>query len=106
MDKHKMDLDYFDKGDKRVIQLPEKIDVYSHIDIKDEIIFLLKETNNNLVFDMNKMDHIESSGISVIVTIQKLLENDNRKLYLSNLNENIIEVMDYCRIPYSELKSS
>jgi anti-anti-sigma regulatory factor len=47
------------------------------------------------------MNFIESSGISVIVTVQKLLENDNRKLYLTNLNKSIMEVMEYCKVPYT-----
>jgi anti-sigma B factor antagonist len=81
--------------------MPESIDVYTHIEVKDRVIEILKATDKNLVLDMKDMNFIESSGISVIVTVQKLLENDNRKLYLTNLNKSIMEVMEYCKVPYT-----
>lgn len=94
-------INYYDTEDKRYIELPETIDVYTHIQVKDKIIELLKDTEKSPVLNLEKMVFIESSGISVIVTIQKLLEDENRKLYLTNLNESIIEVIDFCKINYN-----
>ncbi len=96
-------IEYKDTEDRRYVELPPSIDVYNHIEVKDKVIYLLKDTDKHFVLDMKKMSHIESSGISVIVTVQKLLENDNRKLVLTNLNKSIIEVLNYCKIQYTEI---
>jgi anti-sigma B factor antagonist len=101
MENKKIKLNYFDYENRRFIEMPETIDVYTHIEVKDRVIEILKATDKNLVLDMKDMNFIESSGISVIVTVQKLLENDNRKLYLTNLNKSIMEVMEYCKVPYT-----
>ncbi|MFW5799494.1 MAG: STAS domain-containing protein [Spirochaetota bacterium] len=96
----KVKLNYYDNDSRRYIELPKKIDVYTHIEVKDKVLSLLKETDKSIVLDMKRMPTIESSGVSVIVTVQKLLENDNRKLYLTNVNDSIREVMEYCKVPY------
>ncbi len=101
MENKKIKLEYFDNENNRYIELPENIDVYTHIEVKDEVIDILKKTDKNIVLDMKDMKFIESSGISVIVTVQKLLENDNRKLYLTNINKSIMEVMEFCKVPYT-----
>ncbi len=96
-------LNYRDKDGKRYIEMPDEVDIYSHIEVKNCVISIMKETESDIVLDMRKMKRIESSGISVIIILQKLIEDDNRKLFLTNMNDFVREVMECTRVPFSEI---
>lgn len=93
------DIEYKDENNVRIIFLPKKVDINYHILIKGRIIELLKNSNCHIVFDMEKTEFIDSSGISTIVMSFNLLNSENRKLFIANAKE---KVKDTISIPELE----
>ncbi len=54
-------------------------------DVKSEFIFLRNEGVVNLIFDMKSIDYVDSSGLSAILTANRLW-NDYGSFVLTNVN--------------------
>lgn len=63
--------------------------------LKSEFVFLHNEGVRNLIFDLQQVDYIDSSGLSSILTANRLWK-DNGSFVLTNMNSegvrNLIEI--------------
>ncbi len=89
---------YIDELDKRILYLPSLSDLSDHVRVKGKIIELLKETDKHIVLDMENVEFIDSSGVSIIIMIFNLLMNEDRKLYIINANEMIKETINIAKL--------
>lgn len=92
------DLPYEDKDGKRIIKMPKTFGIEYNIEIRSRIIDSLKETDGDIVLDMEKTEFIDSSAISVIIMIFNLLRDDERKLIIINTYGMVKEALDMTKI--------
>lgn len=73
-----------------MIFINESINLYTSEKVKNEIIQLMeRESNKNIVINLNKVPYIDSSGLLILNTIQKKSQLSNKLLYLFDLDERI-----------------
>lgn len=103
-DDDKIIINYRDEDDKRIIEMPQTVDIRHHIEVKGQIINLLKNTDNHIILDMKDTDFIDSSGISIIIMLFNLLGNEERKLFILNADGMVKETLNISKLyKYIEL---
>lgn len=60
-----------------VISEVEKLDAVHAADIKSELVFLIKSGHKNIVVDLEKTRYIDSSGLSALLTGNRLSHDQN-----------------------------
>ena len=58
------------------------------------IIALANKTAKDIVLDFSKVNYLDSSGISVLLKLSKLLRSKRRKLKLTKLPERISQILE------------
>lgn len=65
-----------------VISEVEKLDAVHAADIKSELVFLIKSGHKNIVVDLEKTRYIDSSGLSALLTGNRLSHDQNGSFVL------------------------
>ncbi|MBM4157837.1 MAG: STAS domain-containing protein [Ignavibacteria bacterium] len=87
------------KKDKTIFKLKEKkLGHEIAAELKTELVFLQKEINNKFIIDLEEVTRCDSSGLSCLLFSERLEREKGKKLYLKNLNKNVIELMKIARL--------
>ena len=81
-------------GSVRIISLIGRLDTLSAGEAEKGINALIDQGDNSLLIDMKEISYISSSGLRVLLTSAKRLKNQNGKIILATLNDNVKEVFD------------
>ncbi len=84
-----------DKQEKfNLIQLEEeKLDSTIAPVLKTEMVTFNAEGVRNIILDLTKVKYIDSSGLSSILVSNRLCNNDNGMLVLSNVSEHVMKMI-------------
>lgn len=73
--------------------MTSELDMYNYSNLSSTMTNILNNTiKNYVIIDFKKVVYMDSSFISTLVNIQKDLNSNNKKLFLSSVNEEIIQI--------------
>lgn len=81
-------LDYKNE-DKLTVFLEGDLDINTVKEFQDQVLKAYKDLDKDLVFDLVKLNYIDSTGLGAIITVFKEVKEKNRKLSIVNAKKNI-----------------
>lgn len=76
-----------------IIYFSDKLDINASLEVEEDLTEKLERDIKFVIFDFKNTQYISSSGIRVIVSTHKKLENRNGALYLTNISESVRVVL-------------
>ena len=94
-----MEFNFKKNGNIIIVYLKGRLDVHQCAELEEEISKLLSfEISGHLLFNMNDVEYISSSGLRVIVSTIKILKEKNRVLAICNINNTVRKIFDVVQI--------
>lgn len=78
--------------------LVEKLDASNAPDLKSELLMLNKNGVNSLILDFAKTRYCDSSGLSAILTANRLCKDTNGVFVLSGLQKNVLDMIKIAQL--------
>ncbi|MDR2733319.1 MAG: STAS domain-containing protein [Spirochaetota bacterium] len=79
-------------GDVLVISLSGRFDVHLSLEIEQAVNELIDKGHINLLFDLEKVVYLSSSGLRIFIAAMRKLEGLNGKLKLCNLTSSVKKI--------------
>ncbi len=76
----------------------EKLDASNAAELKSELLVLNKNGVNNMVIDMSETRYCDSSGLSAILSANRLCRDTNGRFALCGLNENVMKLIQIAQL--------
>lgn len=76
----------------------EKLDASNAPELKAELVLLNKNGVNNIVIDLSATRYCDSSGLSAILTANRLCKDTNGKFILCGLQENVFKLIQIAQL--------
>lgn len=76
----------------------DKLDATNAPELKSELVVLSKNGVNTIVLDLSKTRYCDSSGLSAILTANRLCKDTNGKFVLSGLQENVSKMIGIAQL--------
>jgi anti-anti-sigma factor len=76
----------------------EKLDASNASELKAELLVLNKNGVNNMVIDMSETRYCDSSGLSAILSANRLCRDTNGRFALCGLNENVTKLIQIAQL--------
>jgi len=94
-----MEFNFRKRGNIIIIYLKGRFDVHHCSEIEGEISKLISlETSSHLLFNLNDVEYISSSGLRIIVSTMKILKDSNRVLAICNFNNTVKKIFDVVQL--------
>ncbi len=71
-----------------------EVDIYTSPELKRKIFKLIDERNADVLIDGEGLEYIDSTGLGVLMSIYKKLQEKGLKLTIINLKPNIYKLFD------------
>jgi len=71
-----------------------EVDIYTSPELKNQIFALIEEKNNDIIIDCESLDYIDSTGLGVLMSIYKKMQENSLNLEIINLKPNIYKLFD------------
>lgn len=81
-----------------VISHVEKLDAGNAPELKAELVLLNKNGVNNIVIDLSKTRYCDSSGLSAVLTANRLCKDTNGQFVLCGLNSNVQKLIEIAQL--------
>lgn len=86
--------EYSFERDMLIVNVGKELDHHNASVIKTEIENIMKEKNiSDIVFDFNRTDFMDSSGIGIIIGRYKCMNHKGGKIYVRNTKSNIERIL-------------
>lgn len=76
----------------------EKLDATNAPELKSELVLLSKNGINTIVLDLGKTRYCDSSGLSAILTANRLCKDTNGQFILTGLQENVLKMISIAQL--------
>jgi anti-sigma B factor antagonist len=76
----------------------EKLDASNASELKSELLVLNKNGVNNMIIDMIDTRYCDSSGLSAILSANRLCRDTNGRFVLCGLNENVMKLIQIAQL--------
>jgi len=88
-----------ENSNKSVIEINrEKLDVLNMKRLKERMMEIIADGNTNLVINLRQITFIDSSGLSVLISLFKHIKTLNGSLELCGLNEQPTELLEITQL--------
>ncbi|NLJ78199.1 MAG: STAS domain-containing protein [Tissierellia bacterium] len=87
-------IEFDEKNDAWNVSPRGEIDIYTSPELKKELIERLKERRASLFMDFKDLDYIDSTGLGALISILKIIRDDDKKIYIKNVKPNIRKLFD------------
>jgi anti-sigma B factor antagonist len=78
-----------------IYTLTGELDMYTASELRNDIRSKIEEKINNFIFDAKGIEYLDSSGISVFVSLFTKLRQNQKKLVLVGLRESVMKILHY-----------
>lgn len=68
-------------------------------EVKSELKPLLSKSGTKLIFNLQNIEFIDSSGIGCVISLVKTAKNNDSVIKLCNLSKEVMEVMELLHLP-------
>jgi anti-sigma B factor antagonist len=90
-----MEITDFTLADRvRLVSLDGEMDLYNASDLKDRVASILQDGAKNLVLDLDKLEYIDSSGISALLYTYTQCRSRSVKLFFINVKGSVRKVIE------------
>ncbi len=88
------------KGDKYVIFKIEesRLDAVVSPEVKSHVIIIKSEGIRNIIIDLKDIKYADSSGLSAILTANRVCKEQNGLLVLSNVSEQVMKLLEITQL--------
>lgn len=76
----------------------EKLDATNAPELKAELLMLHKNGVNNIVIDLSNTRYCDSSGLSAVLTANRLCKDTNGKFVLCGLQDNVRKLVEIAQL--------
>lgn len=76
----------------------EKLDASNASELKSELVLLNKNGINNIVIDLTKTRYCDSSGLSAVLTANRLCKDTNGQFVLCGLQDNVRKLIEIAQL--------
>jgi len=80
-------------GDVAVVKLNGRVDVQAALELEKEINDILTSGFSKIVFDMNDVQHLSSSGIRVLISTLRRVISNNGWVRLARVNQSVKKIL-------------
>ena len=94
MKKNNFDANILQRNDIAIVYLNGYFDAHSATQLEDEINELIKNNQNNIIFEFSNLEYISSAGLGVFMTFIEQIRDLGGDLKLSNMTEKVQTVFD------------
>ena len=95
-----LSVNYYIKNNTIIIRLIGEMDQETVGNLRVKLQELIAENNiKNIVFNLGKLEFMDSTGIGIIIGRYNQLKKKNGKIVLCNLNKNIEKIVLLCGLP-------
>jgi len=88
----KVDFNYDDN--QWVIKPIGEIDIYTSSVFKEEIVNAFENRKADLVIEGEYLEYIDSTGLGALISVLKMLQETEFKIYIDNIKPNIRKLFD------------
>jgi anti-sigma B factor antagonist len=81
-----------------VVSNVEKLDASNAPELKAELLLLNKNGVNNIVIDLSKTRYCDSSGLSALLTANRLCKDTNGQFVMCGLNSNVQKLIEIAQL--------
>ncbi|HAS91748.1 MAG TPA: STAS domain-containing protein [Sedimentibacter sp.] len=71
-----------------------EVDIYTSPELKNQIFSLIEERNTSIIIDGESLEYIDSTGLGVLMSIYKKMQENSLNLEIINLKPNIYKLFD------------
>lgn len=93
-----MSINHSSYGSVVLIELPTRLVMANAAATRKSLLELIEQGNRYLVFDLKKVEFIDSSGLSVLVTALKAAQTDSGEVLLLNPNDGVRSLIELTRL--------
>ncbi|MDO5725786.1 MAG: STAS domain-containing protein [Tissierellia bacterium] len=93
-----MDFLFDEKENLLNVKLSGELDIYSVNDFKNRVLELYTQRKSDIQFDCTKLEYIDSTGLGAMVSILKVLKDDNKSIYLYNLKTSLMKLFKITKL--------
>lgn len=76
----------------------EKLDISNVSELKSELLLLNKNGVNTMILDMSKTRYCDSSGLSAVLSGNRLCKDTNGSFILAGLQENVLKMIKIAQL--------
>ena len=87
-----------DKNEAVVATKVDKLDATNAPELKAELVILNKNGVNSIVMDMSGTKYCDSSGLSSILTANRLCKDSNGNFALCGLSDNVLKMVQIAQL--------
>ena len=80
-----MEINTIIKDNYKILELKGSLDLYTALDLKEQIEEMTFKKGHNLIFNMKSVDYVDSSGIGSLIKISNLISEKEENFYIANL---------------------
>ena len=81
-----------------LIKLPTRLVMANATDTRKALIKLIEQGRHRLIFDLNQVEFIDSSGLSVLVSALKAAQNDAGEVLLLSPSDGVRSLIELTRL--------
>lgn len=85
-------------GEQLNLVLKGDLDIYSCEPLREDLIEKLEKEPKDLVIDAEQLDYLDSTGIGVLISVYKLLEEKNKTIRIENVKTNVVKILKIARM--------
>ena len=74
------------------VKLIGDLDINSSIELKDRMTEILDDKEENIVIDASELSYIDSTGLGVLISLLKRLNNNEKMLLIKEPQDNILKI--------------
>ncbi len=91
-----MSLEIENKIQDKLIEIKPigEVDIYTSPDLKNKVFELIEEKKSDLIINGESLDYIDSTGLGVLMSIYKKMQEKNLNFKIINLKPNIYKLFD------------
>ena len=83
-----------DNGGVTVVDMEGSLDTSTSGETGDELVRLVKDGNNKILLNLEKLDYVSSAGLRAILVAAKLLQHARGEMRICNPNATVREVLE------------
>lgn len=93
-----MKLTSLSEGDVQIIFLEGRMDLANSMKTEAKLNEMLEAGATRIVIDFEKLEYLSSSGLRVIISVEKRLKEKGGRLFLSSLSETVENLFSITRL--------
>ncbi|KAF5040024.1 Anti-sigma-B factor antagonist [bioreactor metagenome] len=71
-----------------------EVDIYTSPDLKNKVFELIENKKLNMVINGEKLEYIDSTGLGILMSIYKKMQENSLNIKILNLKPNIYKLFD------------